>query len=783
MGFSPLTKIPPAPYTIGMKLLKTLSKISLAAIALPLFSSLGVRAADLAFDSGSTGSGLAGSVQELKAQSANSDIVRAPVPSTITTSNEMTNFWDNLHQDGGTIEKLCKSAQIKLNQNATVADVVGIGGGIKRYLKAYPDQRRLALVDEIEVKLSASFNTEVLAIPNIGTLNIGIGGGVEGKSVVVRPLAEEKYCKELGSLVKLYEMKTVLPINAKRISKMEKGEIWKLPMVVRYNVGVGIGANVNQLVTISIGAGRLKERKPSVSLYRIDDNNLRLRLRLDTVRVMSVGVSAKTVEIPISDIGLMGGTDLISTTINSTANRIIASEINKMIAFKLAYGYARTHGQKMLLEFIINPNDKEQLERLAQFVQGDLDSIRELIKIGVNFKSFSEEASGKEGVGEIERLAAQTGAQLSANATFAGTDHYDGHTHNFNITVPIIHAHQKAWSSTYHRYQALNNDGSTIHVQQETRVSKGDSLNLPLAGTLVKSNSQKDVYVVNKEAASGEVSRPVMLYQQYEGFIRNGDSSARAMIDNANGVLKYAGMQGNGINMDNTLPSAGIFPPLPPEPKDPDADPSISQQDPSKTYKAALMSFKLVFAEKAVQDIIFAPAQIIMKSFMNVMRESEGAIIDKVMDLFTIDKKGRVAYDERAVSKRLGVSASDNNGDQGTNPLDIVRTLASAATGFIEKIVSVRNESGWKAQSERLAKVAATGDMRYEDFLKVVIQMVDVKNISSEIYVHTDKRVKGEADVTQNYNMFNNRDNGFDRTIADVTQMRERFAEPTALTD
>jgi hypothetical protein len=316
-------------------------------------------------------------------------------------------------------------------------------------------------------------------------------------------------------------------------------------------------------------------------------------------------------------------------------------------------------------------------------------------------------------------------------------------------------------------------------VQQQTRVSNGDSINIPFSGTLIKSNSQKNVYVVNKETAGGEVSRPVMLYQQYEGFMRNDDSSARGMIDKANGVLKYAGTQGNGVNMDNTLPAADIFPPLPP--REPDYNYDNPRPEPSKTYRAAVMSFKLVFAEKAVQDIVFAPAQMIMKSFMNVMRETEGAIIDKVMDLFTIDNKGKVNYDYKAARKRLGYNGYDS--DNGTNPLDIVRTLASAATKFIEKIISVRNESGWKAQSERLARVASSGDMKYEDFLKVVIQMVDVSNISSQVYVHTDKRVKGEADVTQNYNMFNNRDNGFDNTIAEVSQMRERFADSTDLTD
>ncbi|MCX5784136.1 MAG: hypothetical protein NTX59_00450 [Elusimicrobia bacterium] len=758
---------------------KSLSKISLAAVALSLSSNIGAKASDLAFDGAYRGASLFDSVRELKDQTKDGTDGRAPVsvpvPSSATSSNELTNFWDNL-KDGG-MDKLCKSAQIQLNQNYTVANVLGLGGGIKRYLKAFPDNR-LALVDEIDLSLSASIGTEVLQVPNVGALNVGISGGVEGKSVVVRPLESTKYCKELGTLVKLYEMKTVLPITAKRISRMENGEIWKLPVVVRYSVSGGIGAMAGQAVNISIGAGITRERKPAVSLYRIDDNNLRLRLRIDHVKVTSVGNSANTVEIPAGAIGLLTGEDLISKTVDRT----LASEINKMIAFKLACSYAHTRGQKLLLEFYINPNDPEQVERLVQFVQGDLSTIRKFIEMGLKFDTFSEDASGQAGVGDIDQLAAQAGSQVNANATFAGSDHYDGNSHNFYINVPVIHSHQKTWSSTYHRYQSLNNDGSTIHVQQQTRISNGDSINIPLAGTMIKYNSQKDVYVVNKEAANGQVSRPVMLYQQYEGFLRNGDASARQMIDKANNVLKYAGMQGNGVNMDNTLPSAGIFPPLPPQ--EPNYNSDNNQPEPSKTYKAAVMSFKLVFTEKAVQDIVFAPAQMIMKSFMNVMRETEGEIINKVMDLFTIDKKGKVAYDYDAVSKRLGVNASDyNNGDNGTNPLDIVRTLAYSATRFIEKIISVRSESGWKAQSEKLAKVASSGEMKYEDFLKVVIQMVDVKDISSEIFVHTDKRVEGEADITQNYNMFNNRENGFDNTISDVTHMRERFAEPTDLTD
>ncbi len=673
------------------------------------------------------------------------------------------------------MEKLCKSAQIQLNQNTTLVNVIGLGGGIKRSLKQYPDQR-LALIDEIDLHLSATIGHEVLQVPNVGSFGVSVSGGVEGRSIVVRPLEDNRYCKQLTTLVKLYQMKTVLPVTAKRISNMEIGEIWKLPVTVSYGISGGIGTNVGEVVNISIGAGETKQRRPSVSLYRIDQNNIRLRLRIDHVTVKSVGVSANTFEIPAGDIGLLKGEDIISKAVD----RSLASEINKMIAFKLAYSHVRTTGQKLLLEFNVDPNNAGQVEQVVQFLQGDFDSIRKFISMGLKFDSFAEEADGQTGVGEIEGLANQTGSIITATATFAGSDHYNGHTDNFNINIPIIHNHQKSWATVYHRYQALNNNGTTVHVQQETRVSNGETLNIPLVGTQIKHNSEKNIYVINKESADGKVTNPALLYQQYEGLIGEGDYRARGLVDNANNVLKYAGMKGNGTTSENMIPSSVLFPPLPPvEHNNYDGG---NQSDPTKTYKAVVMSFKLVFSDKAVQDIILAAPQMIMKAYMNVMRETESEIVNKVMDLFTVSDKGEVKYDYSAAQKRLGVTSFDNN-QESTNPMNIVGTMARAATKFIEKIVSVREESSWKGQSEQLAKVASHSDMKYEDFLKVVIQMVDTKDISSDIYIHSDKRVKGEPDVTQNYSMFNNRDNNYDRTLGDVTAMRERFADPTDLTD
>ena len=745
-----------------MTILKNISKLSAAAVIFSLFSGVGAKATDISFD-GATRSDL--SIQDLQNQE-NGDI-KIPTPSTYTPSTELTNFWGNLTEN--TRDKICKAANIKINQGAHIIDQIGIEGGLRREFKSYPDTR-LALIDEIGLKLNVNLGTELLSLPGTGSIGVSVSGGLEGRSVVVRPLEDNRYCKNLALMAKLWEVKTVLPIKPSRINEMKVGEVWKVPLVVRFGFGASVGANFSEVVTVSVGASKTQERKPTISLYKIDENNLRVRFRVDHVTVKTVGASAQTIAIPAGEIGVMAGENLIANTVN----RQLAKEINKFIAFKLGYSYVRVSGQKLLLEFYVDPKNPEQVEKLAEFLKGNLDTIEKFIKMGLRFDQFAEEASSQSGVGEIEDLAAAVGSDIGANNTFAGTDHYNSSGHNFNITIPVIHAHDNNWTSSYHRYQSLGNEGGTLHVQQQTRVSNGESINLPFAGSRHKHNEQKHVYVVNKENTDGTVSRPVLLYQKYEGFVRRDESGAREMIDNANNVLKYAGMMGNGVDMSNTLPSTQIFP---------GEDYAADNKD--MTYRSAVMSFKLVFAEQAVQDIIFAPARLIMKSFMNVMCETEGAIIRKVMDLFNIDDKGRVSYNYRAMQKRLDANGFDTSisGDNGTNPLDIVRSLAYSATRFIQKITSVREEATWKGQSERLAKVAAHGDMKYEDFLKVVIQLVDTKNISSEVYIHTDKRVDGEQDVNQNYTMFNTRDNGFDSTIAEVNQMRERFADPSDLTD
>ncbi len=736
-------------------------------------------AAALDFDGASGSGSLSDMVASIQSRSAE---IKTPTVSTQSAeTSQMEHFWENLKD--GTMDGICKNAQIKLNKDGKLAGgAIAVGGKFQRYMRKYPDNR-VALIDVVGVNVGGSIGHSVVNIPGAGPLSFSLSGSMEGDSWVVRPLESDKYCRELGTLAKLYQVKTVLPVTVNRLQNMTIGEVWKMPFVLHMGFGLGAGAMADNILNVSVSAGETRDAKPSVTLYRMDANTLRLRLRLDRVVARSVGASAATVQIPMTDLGLISGTNMIAQAANKQLNSAIFDQINKAISFQLSFGHTQTFGRKLLVEFLLDPNNPEQMQNLVRFMNGDFGILKRFIEMGLHFNHFSEEDQASSGAGEISGVAEQTGNALDSNPSFAGSDIYHGHSNSFHIVVPVLHSHDTSWTSSYNRYQSLDKDGETIHVQQRQRVSNGNSLNIPFVGTVVKYDSQKNVYVINKENTDGSVTQPALLYQQYEGFVKEGDGTARYMIDKANGVLKYVGTHGNGTDDGNTLPATEIFPPLPQQ--EGNGFDGAADSQPSKTYKAALMSFKLMINQAGVQQIIFAPAEAIMKAFMNVAREVNADIVDKVMDLFTINKKGEVAYDYGAAAKRLGYNYADSD-NGGTNPLDIVRNLAYSATQVIKDIMSVRNAGGWKAQSDQLSDVAAgksKSRLSYEDFMKVVVQLVDPKEVSAAVYVHTDKRVKGEADVTQTYNFFNGRDNNFDKTISDVTDMQNRFTDPAELTD
>jgi len=689
-------------------------------------------------------------------------------PSTSSTpAPDSLDFWDKLNS--GVLDNLCKQAKIRLNKDYTIANVAGIKGGIKRYFERYPD-KKLALIDEVEIEVRTSFGTEIIEVPEIGSLNASISGSVEGKSIVVRPLEDDSYCKELKKLIDLREVKTILPINEKRISEMKVGEVWKFPIVTRINFSGGIGASPAPFLSVSIGGGITKERTPSITLYRMDKNTLRLRVRIARVLIKSIGGGISTTyEISPSDIGLFEAENILTKLVN----REIAKQINKYLALRFNYGVSKTSQRKIMLEFLINSNDSEQMSSLVEFLSGNLGVIKRFIELGIKFNEFKDDSNFEEGLAQINNVANEASSQLATKPSYAGANHSFSNTSNTSINIPFIHSHNWSNTNTYERYQSL--DGKNVlHIHQAQKVSEGSSFNLPFLGSLSKQRNEENIYLINREN-SRRIDDPLLLYEYNAGFVRSSDYRARDMIEKVNGILKYIGTDGEGINNEYIIDPNSIFPASLKEELN---ELTLTNEREVKFYKRGMIAFKLLISKEGIKQIIFSTPQKILKAYLNMLKEFDSFIIDKFGSLFRFENN-KVVYDEKKIRDEMWQQEEILQ-----STLNVIDQIARSATNLIKDIFSLRDETDPKKQAERFVKIASgrgKTDIGWDKFMKVIVQLVSKENISAQIYISTDKKVEGENDVNSNYLI--NSNNNLSQTLNEIVQQRDRFSNPSTLKD
>ncbi|HBE88169.1 MAG TPA: hypothetical protein DDW67_03405 [Elusimicrobia bacterium] len=701
--------------------------------------------------------------------------VKAPAPRPTQPqqgNNELLHFWEDLKED--VFDDICKEIKPDISEGVDFDPVGGIEGKFKRFLKQYPDNR-IALVDEVGVKLDAGHTFGDILDVGGHPFNIGIGGRLEGKSVVVRKLKSVKYCKEILTILDIRTVKTILPVSARRIGEMKPGEIWKFPAVFSVSVSGGVGAPVQPWITLSFSLGHTREKKPSLTLFKMDEDKLRFRIRLDQAVITRGGVSANT----SFDAGMIGLPEA-ENFFTKELNRTLVKEFNKYVAFKFGLSHTRAKGKKILMEFILDANNREQLEKLEDFLKGDFTVIRKLIQLGAKVHDYSEQddiAAGAQSLAEFEQTVGQ---ELGLNSTFTGSNHYNSDANGHNITLPILYQREGSTGHRYDRYQAHGSD-EVLHVNNAFRNVSESNINVPFLGKVYKHTTNQSMHVVNYESEGGAISDAAVVYQRYEGYVKHDETKARGMIERMNEILKYAGAMGEGTNGDYVIDTNTLFPRL----DEANATETDEWGDPvinSKSYKSAIMSFTLVFTKTAVKDILGASGDLILRATLNVMEGLDREIMGKVKHLLRVKDDGKVDYDWKEARKLLRSYERED-----FDPIDVVRQACYSASRVIADIFSVRDESDWRAKSEKLSRImSGRGKSRlgYENMLQVVIQLVKPKNLNASLYFQTDKRIKGEENISNTYNVYNPEvGQAFAEQNQSATSLRDRFADPSTLSD
>src|SRR5579883_3038728 len=221
-------------------------------------------------------------------------------------------FGDQLQNRGfhQICDKIPLDAQFSDNQGLAKSQqegdrglLAGGAGGASRRFYRYPTGT-LALVDEVNADLSLGWAQKLTRVTSAGApLMLVFSAESQGRSTVVRPLGDAvNTCEEVRQLVDLKTFKTALPLTGQRLAGMKVGELWKFPASCKIGVGPQAGAYPTGPALSGgffIAFTHSRARDGMATLYRLSQDTVRLRVRIDRAQAYTLSGTAIGSPLPL----------------------------------------------------------------------------------------------------------------------------------------------------------------------------------------------------------------------------------------------------------------------------------------------------------------------------------------------------------------------------------------------------------------------------------------------------------------------------------------------------
>lgn len=639
---------------------------------------------------------------------------------------EWERIWDNLQRNA--FNDLCRSIQIPASKSLVPADFVTVGLGAQRNLATYAD-RKLAIVDRATLAVSLGESRPISPPSFPVPLSVWFGGRAEGDAYVIRPLNDVSACRELKVLFNPLTYRTVIPTTVQRLSTMQIGEIWKLPMV--WSVGASVGASYGYApASLTLSVGYSRQDAATLTVVRLSTETLRLIVRLDQATFFDKGASLGA-SVPIAE--LLGLDGALKFPLNE-GQKVLVRELNRYLSDSLGLDLWDHQGRKFLLEFDLNPSDQKQMQHLAAFLKGNISAFGVLRRTITLLARRPEQVRSQ--LADIQRRNASIlGLSRSMEQNgFAGADDYERKGWRPHAQVPVVGRWQ-----TESEYQSdstvVTGEDYTTVIRQKSRRPSIAWVDVPLLGQMYKGNSERTVQTMARVDRTGEVGAPFLQFLHQEAFLRHRQRSARAMVESANEILKYAGAQRDGDSGVLLLPQETMFP---------------KEDETNPLYHSAISAFTLAFNEQALSDILWSPAERIVQAFANVLPEKERKWLEIGLKHGRVLEDGTLVLDRKSLWNEVVNSVDDRDDD----PLvDRIAKLASRAAGMVKDLVECRVKD-WRKSSDRLVDVLSGGGrsgLEYDDAMKVLVQLVHRSDLFGEFRMQTNKKIKGATDVSGRY--------------------------------
>jgi len=669
----------------------------------------------------------------------------------------------------GVLDQLCRQAQIPIGYDYGISGVGSVGGAVDRSLRTDVDGQ-IALVDDQKLSVNLSHGwTEAIGAGG-EALGFAFGASVEGHSMVVRRTGTKQSCEEVLRLLDFRDAKSVLPMKGERLSDMALGELWRIPFKLTYAEGISASdtqAAGPSAAVATVSFGRSDAGAASMTLFRIAPDKLRFRFRIDHVVVYSRSLGLTETYPPLAFV--IGAQNILTRLVEHEASR----EFGKYLAAWISLGKASADGKKILMEFVIDPRDPEQVESLAHVVRGDM---HELVKLSAKMSTFQTDST----LADYLKLREQNADKLGPS-TYAASDEYKSKTRSFALNIPLFIAHNSAALFGDDKVDRYTGAEGEFHIYRADKSRNNSYFTLPWVGPMVKDNTQRDVEAVTYAPKGGAHGDPIVVYIRNRGYLRVTGSTVRDDVDEINSVMALAGARRG--KSGPVLPAESLVPPSPLI--EPSAGAEAHGARPSEPNdRKGLMSFTLVFNEKAVKDVLAAPAQEVLKAFAASVGVDDRPLVEWLAAHGTV-KGGRVDYDWREARRAFPSEGNDiARGGRSNERTRQLEQLSQRAAGLLADLAGARDA---KTNEDRAQALAATiggegeSGLAYEDALRVLVQFVDPMDLTGDFVANVSVSTKGVKSPNQHLVLKKGRAEV--PLLKDAGDAKARFAEPSILVD
>ena len=662
------------------------------------------------------------------------------------------------------LDQICKGAALPLDFSKGIDGIGGGGAGVKRSMRTLPNVPgdRLGLVDEelMHIDLGHSFQVGQEGPVAFG---ISITAHLEGESLVLRPLPTRNACKELKAFAKLTTFKSVYPMSAERLGKMEVGELWKVPMLLTIGHSEGATMPVTPYGAVSLSLGFGQTGSAIMTAYRLSPEAIRFRFRVEHVHVKSRnGQIAAT--YPAALVFSLQGVDLLSKTLNSQ----IARQLSTYLWATMGLFQANSDGQQVMMEFTIDPRDPAQLEALSKALRGD---VRSLVQMA--YKLVTLQATDVAVNRDFARLDREN-EDIFHKSGDPGLDVYHDKSRTFHLRLPLLVDYSRNKDARSDELRRLTDEGGQFDLWKEDKSWSTGWLEVPLKGQLLKHNTLRSAQAFVHESKNGQVTQPQAVYIYQEGFLRRDADDVRRMALEASRLTSLAGARGGNANARLAMPIDVLLPPSPPQVV---RDPENDRVTAGPSYHDGNISFTLVMTEKAVAAIAAAGAELLAKCYRNTLDAADRALFDTAMPTARFDADGTMSYDRRQFSRAFD---PESNG----NETQTMAILAKTASEIIRDVAALRREPTPQAQAAAMTRLLAgksQSGLAYQDILAVLIQVVDPLDISADLAINVRKGIKGVPDVHAHMTLTKGRPENL--LLQGAGKAKQRFAKPSDIVD